>query len=87
MGIYPLFLLAVIPDVAMNIWPIQDVKGMKFGNTLDRRLAVRNRQLRMCVKALEMYQSNEPVTLQRIASVLLSDDQFLTTAQLTEFWF
>jgi hypothetical protein len=87
MGLYPLFLLLVIPEVSPSIWPLDDVVGMKFGNRLDRVHAIRRRQLRMATHAMELFISDAPVTFQSLLSVLLNDDKYLTTEQLTEYWF
>lgn len=87
MGLFPLFLLEVIPDVAPSLWPLDEVVGMSFGNVQDRQDAVRRRQLRMAIQAIKLYGGVEPVTFQKLMAVLLNDDKYLSTEQLTEFWF
>ena len=86
MGLYPIFLLMVIPHMLPNIWPLEDVVGMKFGNVKDREEAVRRRQLRMAVEALHLFQSVRPITSQSVMSIFSNDDAYLSTEQLTEFW-
>lgn len=88
MGLYPLFLLFVIPEVAPSIWPLDDVTGMKFGNVADRRSAIRRRQIRMALQAVANFgNEKEEVTFQSLLSIITNDDKYLSTEQFTEFWF
>ena len=87
MGLYPLFLLFVIPEVAPSIWPLDGVTGMKFGNVADRRSAIRRRQIWMALQAVANFGNEEEVTFQSLLSIITNDDKYLSTEQLTEFWF
>ena len=86
MGLYPIFLIVVIPHMLVNIWPLEDVVGMKFGNVRDRKEAVQRRQLRMAIEALRLFQSSKPITSQSVMSLFSNDDAYLSSEQLTEFW-
>ena len=86
MGLYPTFLIIVIPHMLPNIWPLDEVVGMRFGNVQDRRDAVRRRQLRMAFQALRRFHSDTPITFQSVMSIFTNDDAYLSSEQLTEFW-
>ena len=86
MALYPIFLIIVIPHMLPEIWPLEDVVGMRFGNIKDREAAVRRRQLRMAVEALGVFHSPMPINSQSVMSVFSHDDAYLSTEQLTEFW-